>query len=76
MTTALHTRDNVTLRSRIRPVYHPALAPRALVVTKNERFRRWARGQLRDSGFEVFVADDGFDASQAVACDPSYERRP
>jgi CheY-like chemotaxis protein len=70
MTTAQHTRHDGAPRSRIRPIYHPALTPRVLVVAKDERFQRWARGQLRDSGFEILVADDGIDASLAVADDP------
>jgi CheY-like chemotaxis protein len=70
MTTAQHTRHDAAPFSHIRPIYHRALAPRVLVVAKDERFRRWARGRLRESGFEILVADDGFDASKAVDRDP------
>ena len=70
MTAAQHTRDNGAPRSHMRPSYHPALAPHVLVVAQDEPFRGWARGQLRDSGFEILVADDGFEASLAVDNDP------
>lgn len=70
MRTARRTRDNAAIRSRIQFTCHLAPAPRVLVVAKDERFRRWARTQLQDSGFEILVADDGFDAAQAVVDDP------
>jgi CheY-like chemotaxis protein len=41
-----------------------------LVVAKDESFRRWARGQLRESGFEIVLADDGFTAATAIESDP------
>jgi CheY-like chemotaxis protein len=67
MTTAKPTRDRDTLTSHFRPVFHAALAPRVLIVAKDEDFRQWARGQLQESGFEIIFVDDGYDASLAVA---------
>jgi CheY-like chemotaxis protein len=70
MTTAQHTRHDARPRFRAQPVCHRALAPRVLVVAEDESFRRWARGQLRESGFEIVLADDGFAAATSVERDP------
>ena len=70
MTTAQHMRPDAAPCSHVQPIYHRALAPRVLVVTQDERFRRWAREQLRDSGVEILITDDGFDAVLEVDRDP------
>jgi CheY-like chemotaxis protein len=61
---------NTAIRFRSQSAGYLAPAPRVLVVTRDQPFRRWAHAQLRDSGFETLVADDGFDASQVVVDDP------
>lgn len=46
------------------------LAPCALIVTRNAHFRRWACEQLRESRFEVLIADNGLDALMVVDREP------
>lgn len=70
ITTTWPTQPSGEPRLRTRLVYHSAPAPRALVVARDRRFRQWARVQLRDSGFEILVTNDGFDALRVVESDP------